>query len=307
MTSFSNLISISDLSRKDIESILDVATQLKMTAEPNLLQGKIIASLFFEASTRTRLSFESAIYRLGGQVIGFSDSGNTSFKQKGESLEDTISMINSYADAIVIRHPEIGSATRALNVSNVPVINAGDGANEHPTQTLLDLYTIKECHGSLDRLCIGLVGDLKYGRTIHSLIKALSLFDSIELFLLCEDGFDLPEALVGYINNQSTMKIQCVEDIETILPKIDVLYMTRLQKERLVDNTSLDYQLKHIINKEIINAYAKTNLAILHPLPRLKEIDISVDSLKQARYFQQASNGLYVRAALLKQLLIETI
>ncbi|TNF67994.1 MAG: aspartate carbamoyltransferase [Gammaproteobacteria bacterium] len=305
MVSFSNLISINDLSRKQIEFIIQVAHQLKYSPEPNLLSGKVIASLFFEASTRTRLSFESAVYRLGGQVIGFSDSGNTSLKQKGESLEDTIIMINGYADAIVIRHPEIGSAKIAATIADIPVINAGDGANEHPTQTLLDLFTINEHHGGLDGLHIGLVGDLKYGRTIHSLIKALSLFDHIQISLIAEDGFKLPQDLVEFID-QSSMKVDYLDSIEQALPKLDVLYMTRLQRERLGDST-LKVQLKHCITDKLIQAYAKESLAILHPLPRLEEIDISVDKLKQARYFQQANNGLFVREALLKLLLIDKI
>ncbi|MCF6807921.1 aspartate carbamoyltransferase [Thiotrichales bacterium 19S9-12] len=304
MSVMPNLISISDLNRKQIEQIIDLAEELKRFPDPNYLSGKIIASLFFEASTRTRLSFESAIYRLGGKIIGFADSKNTSLDKKGESLEDTILMINGYADLIVMRHPVVGSAKLASEFASIPVINAGDGSNEHPTQTLLDLYTIKEHHGQIDHLHIGLVGDLKYGRTIHSLIKALSLFESVTLYLVAEDSFDLPEELHQEATKHGVNLIPC-NSLKEMLPKVDVLYMTRIQKERLADK--VDSELQHVLTKALVEEYAKDTLIVLHPLPRQEELCASVDQLKQAKYIHQAHNGLYVRQAILKLLLRDIV
>lgn len=305
MPLFSNIISISDLSRKQIEIIIQTASTLKQFPEPNLLAGKIIASLFFEASTRTRLSFESAIYRLGGQVIGFSDGNNTSLTQKSESLEDTIQMINGYADALIMRHPQSGAAKIASDTASIPVINAGDGANEHPTQTLLDLFTIHDIHGRLDNLTIGLVGDLKYGRTIHSLIKAFSLFENITFYLLNEPEFELPLTLKETLE-KNQIKVYQADSLDKMLPELDVLYMTRIQKERV--SQSIDNKLPiYRLTKDLIQKYAKENLAILHPLPRQAELDISVDQLSQAHYFSQAQNGLYVREAILKLIFIDRL
>lgn len=306
-TPLSDLTSISQLSRKMIENLIETARYLKISPEPNLLSGKVIASLFFEASTRTRLSFETAVYRLGGQVIGFSDSQSTSFKQKGESLEDTIKMLDGYADLIIMRHPEVGSAKIAADTAKIPVINAGDGANEHPTQTLTDLMSIFESQQTIDGLTIGLCGDLKYGRTIHSLVYALCLFKDITFILFEEKGFELPKELLDKIKNQNFI-IKKAENFESEVKNLDVLYMTRVQKERFShDETNKNLDLKFKIDRALIEKYAKDNLSILHPLPRLKEINPNVDQLKQAQYFNQAKNGVFIRQALLKLMLMDKI
>jgi len=293
-----SLISILDLNVTQINAILDEAQLLKRWPDTSALKDKIIACCFFEASTRTRLSFETATYRLGGNVTGFSDAEHTSFGKKGESLEDTIRMVSQYSDAIVIRHPESGSAFKAASVATVPVINAGDGANQHPTQTLLDLFTIREAHGRIDDLKIILSGDLKYSRTIHSLVHALALYENIQLFLVASEALQLPEALCHELTARG-VRYSKHETLEEVLPEADVIYMTRIQKERMNDH--VDY--KPIVLDARMLKHAKPTACVLHPLPRQEELDCSVDPTPYAKYFEQAANGVYVRQALLKMIL----
>lgn len=295
-----HIISINDLSRAEIELVIKTAQQLKMQHRPNALQDKIIASCFFEASTRTRLSFEAAAYRLGANVIGFSDAKNTSLQAKGESLHDTIKVIAAYADAIVMRHPAEGAARLAASVAGIPVINAGDGSNQHPTQTLLDLFTIKECQGKLDKLNIALVGDLKYGRTVHSLAQACSLFDS-RLFFISPENLMMPDYVCNTLKKQG-IKFSFHRQLDDVMNKADIIYMTRLQKERFDEETYRHLKAHYVLNSATLKN-AKKNLKILHPLPRIDEIAVEVDSTAHAYYFQQATNGLFVRQALLDLLL----
>lgn len=294
-----DLLSIQNLSLEQIQLILTTAAQLKTKPIQNLLQNKIIAHCFFEPSTRTRLSFETASLRLGGQVIGFSNAENISTK-KGESLHDSIKVISQYADLIVIRHPQEGAARLAAEVSDKPVINAGDGANQHPTQALVDLFTIQESQKHLDNLNIALVGDLKYGRTIHSFIQACALY-SIRLFLVAPEALTLPIYLCDILKKNG-VRFSFHNNIEEVIPKIDILYMTRIQQERFGE---AEYQLlknQFILTPEILKK-AKNNLKILHPLPRVNEITIDVDKTPYAHYFEQAANGVCVRQALLSLLL----
>lgn len=298
-----DIISIADLDRTDLELILDTAARLKSSPRPDLLQGKVVASCFFEASTRTRLSFETAVQRLGGTLIGFADGSNTSAK-KGETLADSVKIISSYTDAFVMRHPKEGAARLASEFSSVPVINGGDGANQHPTQTLLDLFSIRECQGTLDNLNITFVGDLKYGRTVHSLTQALSLFGATFTFIAPE-ALSMPDYILHELDEKG-ISYKTVDTIEEVIPSTDILYMTRVQKERF-DET----EYKHIASKYILGLdtlkEARENLKILHPLPRVDEIEVEVDSTPYAYYFQQAENGVYARQALLALVLNESI
>lgn len=294
-----DIISMKDLSIEQIRLILDTAMQLKIKPNPHLLNDKIIANCFFEASTRTRLSFETATLRLGGRVIGFDDDQNLSV-QKGESLYDTIRVVSNFADLIIIRHPKEGSARLAAEVSLKPVINAGDGANQHPTQALVDLFTIQECQKHLNGLSIALVGDLKYGRTIHSFAQACMLFD-VRLFLVAPDLLALPEFICDTLKKEG-IRFSCHQSLEEVIPKVDILYLTRIQQERF---SAAEYQLikKQYILTPSMLTFAKPNLKILHPMPRVNEIDISVDHTPYAHYFEQATNGIYLRQALLTLLL----
>ncbi len=291
-----HIISISDLTRQDMELIVATAQTIKTTPKPSLLAGKVIASCFFEASTRTRLSFETAIQRLGGSVIGFDSGGNTSLAQKGETLADSIAVIGSYADALVMRHPQDGAARLASMHTAIPVINGGDGANQHPTQTLLDLFSIYETQGTLDGLKIALVGDLKYGRTVHSLTQALSLFNC-EFVFVAPAPLQMPAYLCHELE-QAGVRYQFCEDLEAVLPSLDVLYMTRVQKERFDPTEYQHMKAKFVLRAEMLTQ-VKPNLRILHPLPRVDEIHTNVDSTPYAYYFQQAQNGVYARQALL--------
>ncbi len=291
------LISITDLSRAQIATVLAAAVGFKQNPNQPLLQNKIIASCFFEPSTRTRLSFETAVLRLGGKVIGFSDSSSTS-TQKGESLQDSTRMVMSYADGMIIRHPEAGAAEIAAQVSDKPIINAGDGGNQHPTQTLVDLFSMQETQGQLDYLKVALVGDLKYGRTIHSLVQAGALFN-MEFYLVSPDSLPLPEKLVQWLQARN-IKLHQGHSLQEVIPRVDIVYMTRLQKERFAANETADiapFTLKAAMLKQ-----AKQNLKVLHPLPRVDEIHVDVDTTPYAYYFQQAANGVPVRQALLAQL-----
>lgn len=294
-----DVISIKDFSLEQIQLILKTAERLKTKSAQELLKGKIIAHCFFEPSTRTRLSFETATLRLGGQIIGFADSDFTSTK-KGETLHDSIKIISAYADLIVMRHSQEGAARFAAEVSDKPVINAGDATNQHPTQALIDLFTIKECQENLNGLNIALVGDLKYSRTIHSLAEICTFYD-VRLFLVAPETLTLPEHVCDYLKNKG-IRFSFHNNVEEIIPKIDILYMQRIQQERF---DKAEYEL--IKNKFILTAQllqkAKPNLKVLHPLPRVTEIDISVDKTPFAYYFEQAANGVYVREALLALLL----
>lgn len=293
-----DLISISDLSKAEIELVLATALKFQKSPKPDLLKGSILASCFFEPSTRTRLSFESAMHRLGGSVIGFSEAGTTSAK-KGESLSDSMRVIGSYADIVVIRHPQEGSARLAAESTDKPVINGGDGANQHPTQTLLDLFTIQECQGKIDDLQIALVGDLKYGRTIHSLSLALAHYP-IRLYFVSPESLVLPDAIAHELKKKG-VKFSFHEKLEEVIPKVDILYMSRIQKERFPDS-QIDFTNTCLLKKKHLER-AKPNLRILHPLPRVDEIEATIDNTPFAYYFQQTANGVPVRMALLALLL----
>jgi len=291
-----DIISIRDISKDEILYIIDVASKLEKNSSPDLLKGKILASLFFEPSTRTRLSFYSAMEHLGGQVLGFSTTASTSIK-KGESLFDTIKMVEQYTDVIVIRHPGEGAARLAAEAASIPVINAGDGANQHPTQTLLDLYTIKKTKGRIDKLVIGFCGDLKYGRTVHSLAIALTHFD-VEIYFIAPDSLQMPQEYLDELTEKK-IRFKKMSNLDDAVPHLDVLYMTRIQKERFPD--PLEYEkLKGVyrIGLEILEK-AKNDLKIMHPLPRVGEIKPELDDTPNAAYFQQAGNGVHVRKALL--------
>jgi len=301
MARFRHLISIDDLSKDDIVHILNKAEGFESIArgekKSNILEGKILANLFFEPSTRTRMSFEVAMKRLGGDVINLTAQEASSIA-KGETLADTIRVISKYVDAIVIRHPLEGSARFASEHSDVPVINAGDGAGQHPTQTLLDLYTIKKECGSLDGLKIALMGDLKYSRTVHSLIKALTLFKN-EIYLISPESLRLPEEFLEELKG----KIAEVK-LEDVIEEIDVLYVTRIQKERFPDEE--EYRKvagSYKITPEILEK-AKESLVIMHPLPRVDEIDVAVDYTRHAKYFDQAFYGVPIRMAILCEVML---
>ncbi|ASJ00013.1 aspartate carbamoyltransferase [Thermococcus gorgonarius] len=295
-----DVISIRDFSKEDIEFVLNVAErleeELKEKGSLDYARGKILATLFFEPSTRTRLSFESAMHRLGGSVIGFSSASSTSVK-KGESLADTIKTVEQYSDVIVIRHPMEGAARLAAEVAEIPVINAGDGSNQHPTQTLLDLYTIKHTFGKIDGLTIGLLGDLKYGRTVHSLAEALAFYD-VELYLISPELLRMPKHIVDELREKG-VKVHETTDLEGTIPELDVLYVTRIQRERFPDEEEyLKVKGSYQVNLSILKN-AKESLKIMHPLPRVDEIHPEVDKSERALYFRQVFSGVPVRMALL--------
>jgi aspartate carbamoyltransferase catalytic subunit len=295
-----NIISIADLSRSELELILQTALSLKETPQPELLKNKVIASCFFEASTRTRLSFETAVQRLGGSVIGFDSAGNTSLAQKGETLADSVKVIASYADAFFMRHPQEGAARLAAEFANIPVINGGDGANQHPTQTLLDLFTIYETQDTLDSLNIAFVGDLKYGRTVHSLAQALSLFNC-NFYFISPDALAMPDYILEELNGKG-INYSVHKSIEEVIDSLDVLYMTRVQKERFDETEYQHMKSAFLLNAQMLEN-VRDNLKVLHPLPRIDEIHSDVDDTPYAYYFQQAQNGVYARQALLALLL----
>lgn len=291
-----NIISIADLTRNDLELILQTAQSLKQTPQPDLLKNKVIASCFFEASTRTRLSFETAVQRLGGSVIGFDSGGNTSLAQKGETLADSVKVISSYADAFFMRHPQEGAARLAAEFTEIPVINGGDGANQHPTQTLLDLFTIYETQGTIDNLNIAFVGDLKYGRTVHSLAQALSLFNC-KLFFIAPDALSMPDYILEELNDKD-IGFSVHSSIEEVIDSLDILYMTRVQKERFDETEYQHIKSAFLLDTSMLHN-VRDNLKILHPLPRIDEIAKNVDETPFAYYFEQAQNGVYARQALL--------
>lgn len=295
-----NLISIQDFSKEEMLHILDVAREFEDNREQNFLSGKVIACLFFEPSTRTRLSFEAAVNRLGARVIGFPDNRNTS-QTKGETLEDTIRIVSNYVDMIVMRHPMAGAADIAASVAKVPVINAGDGANQHPTQTLLDLYAIRKTQGHLERLNVNMVGDLKYGRAVHSLVEALSLFSPRFMFTSPKE-LTIPRKYLEMLDIKGIPYCE-TERIEDGLSTCDILYMTRVQQERFPDMEEYEkvkdvYRLEASMLKDV-----KPGMKILHPLPRVNEIAKDVDSTPYAYYFDQAGGGMYVRMAIISYLL----
>jgi aspartate carbamoyltransferase catalytic subunit len=296
-----HLISIRDIGKEEILNILNESEKmenlLKSKKPINILEGKILATLFYEPSTRTRLSFETAMKRLGGNVIGFTDVKNTSVA-KGESLMDTIRVISGYTDIIVIRHPSEGASRLASEYSNVPVINAGDGSNQHPTQTLLDLYTIKREIGKIDGIKIAFIGDLKYGRTVHSLCYALSLFDDVEMVFISPDELKIPKEIIDDLKKKN---VKFSESSSIDLEDVDVAYMTRIQKERFPDLN--EYQKIKGVYKLTKEHIFDKNLIVMHPLPRVDEIDWEVDNLPQSKYFKQSFYGVPVRMAILKMLL----
>ena len=295
-----SLVSIDDLSTEEILRIIDLAAEFEKNPTSNLLEGKVFATLFFEPSTRTRLSFESAISRLGGKIVGFSDAAVTSVS-KGETLNDTIRTVSNYCDLIVMRHPIEGSARFASEIASVPVINAGDGANQHPSQTLLDLFSIRKTQGKLEDLNIFMVGDLKYGRTVHSLMMAMSRWNATFNFIAPEE-LKMPDEFKLYLDNLG-LKFYEHSDFTDIIAKADIIYMTRVQKERFSD--PIEYEKVknvYVLRNEMLKK-TKPNMRILHPLPRVNEIHQDVDSNTKAYYFEQALNGVFTRQAILCSLL----
>jgi len=296
-----DIISIKDFSREEIDYILKIAQAMEPVAVKgsDMLRGRILATLFFEPSTRTRLSFEAAMHKLGGSTIGFAEAEIASVK-KGENLADTVRVVENYADVIALRHPLEGAARLAAEFAKVPIINGGSGAEEHPTQALLDLYTIMKEKGKIDGLKIALIGDLRYGRTVHSLAYALSLYD-IELYLVSPESLKMRREVLRTIKE----KISITEktSLEKIVPLVDVLYVTRIQKERFPDPVEYaKVKGSYKIDLETLSK-AKEDLIILHPLPRVDEIAAEVDNTSHARYFQQVWNGIVIRMALLALIL----
>ena len=297
------LIDIKDFSKEEIDNLIKVANDIIAHRDKysHKCDGKILATLFFEPSTRTRLSFESAMLRLGGKVLGFSESSSSS-TSKGETLSDTIRVVGGYSDIIAMRHPKEGAPTVALKKTIVPIINAGDGGHNHPTQTLTDLFTIYREKKSFDNLTIGLCGDLKFGRTVHSLITAMMRYKNIKFVLISPKELKLPDYMKEILDEK---KIEYVEttNIEEYMSQLDILYMTRVQRERFFNEEDYlrlkDYYI--LTKKKLENA--KNDLIIMHPLPRVTEIDQEVDEDKRAKYFEQAYNGVYIRMALILKLL----
>lgn len=299
-----HLIDPLDFSKEETEALLDLADEIAGDRErfAAACQGKILATLFYEPSTRTRLSFESAMLRMGGSVLGFASAENSSVA-KGESVADTIRAVSCYADICAMRHPKEGAPLVASHYSGIPVINAGDGGHQHPTQTLTDLMTIRQKRGSLGNMTIGLCGDLKFGRTVHSLMKSLVRFSGIQFVLISPKELRVPDYIMQDVLLEHGATFKEVETLEEVMPELDILYMTRIQKERFFNEA--DYvRLKDscILTAEKLRA-AKENLAVLHPLPRVNEITADVDKDPRAAYFEQAQNGVYVRMALILKLL----
>jgi aspartate carbamoyltransferase catalytic subunit len=296
-----DLISITDYSKDEYLEIMKLAAEFEKNPNQDLLKGKVVASLFFEPSTRTRLSFETAINRMGGKIVGFADPDSSS-STKGETLHDTIKMVSNYADLIVMRHPLEGAARYAAEISPVPVINAGDGANQHPTQTLLDLYSILKTQGSLNDLNIFMVGDLKYGRTVHSLLMALSFFDNPIFNFIAPLELQMPEEYKMHLRANGIKYFEHREFTD-IISEADIIYMTRVQKERFSDPIEYE-QVKNVyILKNEMLKNTKPNLRILHPLPRVNEIHKDVDQNEKAYYFTQALNGMFTREAIITHIM----
>jgi aspartate carbamoyltransferase catalytic subunit len=291
-----HLLSPSDLPRALIEELLDRALGFELGDVDERRQGSLLAAVFYEPSTRTRFSFEAAMHRLGGQVLSAESAGKASSAAKGESLEDAIRVISGYADAIVLRHPEIGAAERAALAATVPIINAGDGAGQHPTQALLDLYTIRKELGRLDRLRVGLVGDLRHGRTVRSLASLLARFPENELVLVSPPGLRLGADVRAELGDT---QVEDTTDLEEALPSLDVLYLTRIQAERFESPETYErYRGVYVVTPEVMRRLPEHAL-LMHPLPRVGEIDPGVDSDPRAAYFRQTRNGLWIRMAVL--------
>lgn len=295
-----SLISITDFSTEEILRILELAESFEKNPEPHLLDGKVVSTLFFEPSTRTRLSFESAVNRMGGRIIGFSDP-NISSVSKGETLKDTIRIVSNYCDLIVMRHPLEGSSRYASEVATVPVVNAGDGANQHPTQTLLDMYSIKKTQGRLDNINIFMVGDLKYGRTVHSLLQAMSPFNPIFHFV-SHPKLRLPDEYKTFLDSKG-VKYYEHEQFNDLIPEADIIYMTRVQRERFSDLMEYEKTKDAYVLRNSMLDKAKPTMKILHPLPRINEINQDVDANPKAYYFEQARNGVFARQAVISYVL----
>ena len=299
-----HLLDTTDLSLKEIDDMIELANDIIANKKKyaHICEGKKLATLFFEPSTRTRLSFEAAMYELGGNVLGFSEASSSS-ASKGETVEDTVRIVSNYADIIAMRHPVEGAPRVAVNKSLVPIINAGDGGHAHPTQTLADLLTIYREKGKLNDVTIGLCGDLKFGRTVHSLIKAMSRYKNVRFVLISPDELRVPDYIIKDVLIPSGAEYKQVEKLEDVMSELDVLYMTRIQRERFF---SEEEYLKHkdafILNRAKLKD-AKENLTIMHPLPRINEISTDVDDDPRAKYFEQALNGKYMRMALIINLL----
>lgn len=301
-----HLIDIMDLSVSEIDEMIAVAKDIIAKPEEycEKCKGKKLATLFFEPSTRTRLSFEAAMYELGGNVLGFSEAQSSS-AAKGESVADTIRTVGAYADIIAMRHPKEGAPVVASVKSTVPVINAGDGGHNHPTQTLTDLLTISREKGRLDNMTVGLCGDLKFGRTVHSLITAMSRYQNVKFVLIAPEELRIPEYLKQEVLVKNNMDFVETTDLESAMPELDILYMTRVQRERFFNEQDyLRLKDSYILTPDKLNN-AKADLAILHPLPRVNEISVAVDEDPRARYFEQVLNGKYIRMALILKLLAE--
>ena len=299
-----HLIDINDLSERELEELIDKACDIIRNPQSysEKCKGKKLATLFFEPSTRTRLSFEAAMYELGGNVLGFSDSMNSS-SAKGESVADTAKTVSYYADIIAMRHPKEGAPLVAAMNSLVPVINAGDGGHNHPTQTLADLLTIYREKGHFDNLTVGFCGDLKFGRTVHSLISALSRYSGIDFILISPDELKVPRYITTDVIGKNNVGYLETGDLTSVLPDLDILYMTRVQKERFFNEEDyLRLKDSYILTPDKLEG-AKKNLAIMHPLPRVNEISVAVDSDERACYFKQVQNGKYMRMALILKLL----
>src|SRR5690554_1309620 len=296
-----SLVNIGDYGRDDIFRILESAARFKREPDRDLLKGKVCATLFFEPSTRTRLSFETAVSRLSGRIIGFSDSA-TSSAAKGESLKDTIVMVSNYADLIIMRHHLEGSARYASEISSVPVINAGDGSNQHPTQTMLDLFTIYETQGTLENLTITVVGDLKYGRTVHSLIQGMSYFKPTFNFVAPEE-LHIPEKYKLFCDNKKIPYREFTNCSNESINSADILYMTRVQKERFTDLMEYEKVKNVYILRDRMLANSKENLKVLHPLHRVNELNEDVDAITKANYFEQEKNGIYTRQPIISDVI----
>jgi aspartate carbamoyltransferase catalytic subunit len=295
-----SLVSITDYSKEEYLKILELAAEFEKNPNQDLLKGKLVATLFFEPSTRTRLSFETAVNRLNGRIVGFADA-NSSSVTKGETLKDTIKMVTNYVDLIVMRHPIEGAARYASEIATVPVINAGDGANQHPSQTLLDLYSIKNTQGKLDKLNIFMIGDLKYGRTVHSLLMAMMHF-APTFYFISPDELRMPKEYL-MILDQNKIKYYEYKDFLPIISEADIIYMTRVQKERFSDPIEYEKTKNAYVLKNSMLENTRSNMKILHPLPRINEINLDVDENPKAYYFTQALNGVFVRQAIISNIL----
>lgn len=300
-----SIVSIADYSKEKIQNLLDMASEFEKQPNRTILCDKVVATLFFEPSTRTRLSFETAANRLGAKVIGFTDPKVTS-SSKGETLNDTIKMVSNYADVIVMRHSLEGAAQYASEVTNVPIINAGDGSNLHPSQTMLDLYSIYKTQGTLKDLNIYLVGDLKYGRTVHSLLMSMCPYNPTFHFIAPKE-LEMPEEYKSYCNENNIKYIEQQDFTEDTIADADILYMTRVQKERFTDLMEYEKVKDTYILRADMLGKCRNNMKILHPLPRVNEIEYDVDNSKHAYYFKQAQNGLYARQALICDVLGVTL